>query len=1742
MKNPPDLDNQTEQRSERSRSLLSYRTGIAIGAPLLLGLVAGGWWLWTFVNEQLAPLVERNLTQTLNRPVQLGRVESFSPTSLRFGASAIPATATDPDRAAVTAVDVTFNPLQLLITRTLRLDVTLVNPDVYLEQDAEGRWISTTLAAEEGTGPISTELDRIRFRNANVVLVPDPEARNEPIANKTTKASVTVSQGNGFAQFLDNNELIRYNISGNLATEGNIEIQGESQLSTERTNLQIQAQNVLASEVTRLIDLPIDLQGGRVDGNLNVQLRQAQEPALFGTAQLRKVTAQVEQLPQAFNNSSGTLGFQGTQIWLDNVQTSYGSIPAIANGVLDTEAGFNIAARVPTVSFANAQKTLELDLPVPVAGEARAEVQLSGPIQKPTLSGSVRTTKQARIDRVDFKKLSARFAFAPTESVIAFKDIQAVPTVGGQITGGGTLRIGDTPGLGFNLDARNIPGDAIARLYGAAPDFQIGTIQARANVVGSPTQPQTIVNWQAANATYPARGQILIANAQNLLFRNTTVDFAGGTLRAAGQLTNNQWQATVQASGVELGRVAEVPPALQAPISGTFNVAGTTASFQPDQIQATGSGRLNVAGGTVTASNIQLAQGRWQAQVQASGVQLGSLVPQVPPQFQGALTGTFNLAGATTAFQPETIVGTGSGRLNVAGGTVTAANIQLAQGRWQAQVNASQVELARFSEQLQGQLNGQLRVAGTVDSFDLADVRAVGNLRFSQGIGPVQQPLTATIGWVGDRIIVEQATAPNLNANGLILVQTASGVPEVTELDLNVQAQNYSLQDLPFELPAAGNLAGSADFTGNITGTLTAPNVVGALQLQNLAVNDLAFAPQLTGNVQLTATDGLQLDVSGGEDQITLNLDAQNRPVSFLVRRDAAVARGRSVGENLLVNIENFPLAALELTPDLPILGNAPISGQLTGDLTVNPTTFAVAGNIAIADPAIGTLTGNQFVGQVNFADGTGTLTGGEFIQGDGRYAFSGSVTQTPSGPEFEAQVNVANGQVQSVLTALRFFNLEDFQRGLEAPTYAGASTLNTTPVGIPDAPLLTQIRRYSEITTLLQQQRQQRQDASPLPALADFQGTFGGTVAVSGSLQAGVTANFDLQGQNWQWGDYNADQVIAQGNFEDGVLTLLPLRIQSDESLLAFTGQIGGTEQSGQLQVTNFPINTLTDFVDLPIDVTGQLNGSATLAGTVENPQAIGELELSAGTLNNRPVESATASFSYANARFNIGSNIVVTGPEPIVITGSIPLELPFASVTPDSDQISLDINVQNEGLALLNLLTDAVAWESGQGQVQLQVRGTTQEPVATGIATINDATITAQALPEPLTDVTGTINFNLDRIQVDSIQGNFSRGNVVAQGVIPIFSSFSPADPDFANPLTVNLNQLTLNLDGLYRGGASGNVIVTGSVLNPVIGGQVELAQGAISIPEENGNGSTPGTTTPTSASVPNFAANQEGTTNFELNNLQLTLGNGVEVTRPPIINLEATGSLNVSGTLNDLRPNGMIRLRRGGVNLFTTQFVLARGYEHTATFKPNQGLDPELDIRLVTRVPEVTRTRVATSPLSGDITQPLATDLGGFETVRVQAEVQGPASQLFDNLELTSNPSRSQSEIVALLGGSFIDTLGRGDSVLGLANLAGTALLGNFQGAVTNIGNAFGLSELRLFPTVGTESGGRTSALELAAEAGIDVSRNLSVSVLRVLTSDDPTRIGLNYRLNDQFRVRAATDITGETRAILEYENRF
>ena len=492
--------------------------------------------------------------------------------------------------------------------------------------------------------------------------------------------------------------------------------------------------------------------------------------------------------------------------------------------------------------------------------------------------------------------------------------------------------------------------------------------------------------------------------------------------------------------------------------------------------------------------------------------------------------------------------------------------------------------------------------------------------------------------------------------------------------------------------------------------------------------------------------------------------------------------------------------------------------------------------------------------------------------------------------------------------------------------------------------------------------------------------------------------------------------------------------------------------------------------------------------------------------------------------------------------------------------------MSVKNEGLGLLNLLTNQVAFEKGEGQVDLAVSGTIQQPEVKGIANVNNATFTAQALPGKLTDVTGNVQFNLNQINVENFQGNFNKGKVEAQGNIPIFGN---SQTQIANPLTVNFDKLAVNLKTLYKGGVSGNLQITGSALHPAIGGQLQLANGQVLLPKSTDANNLTGTNLNMSRAIKQDKQNDQNNQNNQnkpetgnptpqLKNLQLTLGKNVAITSPPIISFQATGTLDVNGPLTTPVPEGTIKLKGGGVNLFATQFKLASGYEQTATFRANQPRDPDLNVYLVTNVVDSGTTQVTNSPTSSEINDNtgIITSFEAVNTIRVDAKVNGPASEINENLELTSSPSRSKTEIVALLGGSFVQTLGRGtssggESTLGLVNLAGSAL--NIQQTFSNIGNALGLSEFRIFPTFNpstadskkntSPSNSQTgSGIDVAAEAGIDITRNFYASILKVLTTDQAPQLGINYRINPDLRVRTSTDFSEETNAIIEYQTRF
>ncbi|MBV9386100.1 MAG: DUF748 domain-containing protein, partial [Chroococcidiopsidaceae cyanobacterium CP_BM_ER_R8_30] len=454
MTNPPNPEDNQSRPKPRLVLLLLSRTTLTVVVILLIGLAGGVFWLWSFLQNNLAPLVQKNLVQIAQRPVDLGRVEGFSPFSLKFGPTSIPATATDPDHVSVKAIDVTFNPFQVLFTRTLDLNVTLVQPDVYAQQDKEGRWVRLPALTQQKPGLVKIQLAQVQLQNGHAVLVAYPKPGQQ-------RVPFNVAQLNGNAQLpAEQQQPANFELGGQPLTGGSFKIQGQTTLTANKANIHLQGQNLLGADLTRLVKLPLEIRSGRVDGNLTAQLDpKLTQPLLSGTATLHSVTAKFDRIPEPFNNTKGGLSFNGTQVGLENLTSSFGKVPLLASGSLDTLGDFNIFARVPTVSLTNVEDTFNLKLPVATKGFFGANLRVTGPIAAPVLSGAFANLTPVRIDRVDFKTISSQLSFAAATATVGLRNLQILPTAGGKITGAGSIGLGPKPGNGFEVRATNIPGD-----------------------------------------------------------------------------------------------------------------------------------------------------------------------------------------------------------------------------------------------------------------------------------------------------------------------------------------------------------------------------------------------------------------------------------------------------------------------------------------------------------------------------------------------------------------------------------------------------------------------------------------------------------------------------------------------------------------------------------------------------------------------------------------------------------------------------------------------------------------------------------------------------------------------------------------------------------------------------------------------------------------------------------------------------------------------------------------------------------------------------------------------------------------------------------------------------------------------------------------------------------------------------------------------------------------------------------
>lgn len=204
--------------------------------------------------------------------------------------------------------------------------------------------------------PIDTN---IRIANGEVTLMPI-DKKTKLVLGLNAKIAIPYSE----------RQSVKYDIAAAIAS-GELKLKGETLTRTGRSQVSARVENLPLVQLTSFIpNSPASLTGGELDAFLEISLPSFKEiPSLQGTAVFEQIKAQAQQLPLPIQANT-LLRFQGQRVSVENTKASYGVVNAIVSGEVDWAKGFDLAVDVNSFSLANFLKTVPVQSPVAVDGEA----------------------------------------------------------------------------------------------------------------------------------------------------------------------------------------------------------------------------------------------------------------------------------------------------------------------------------------------------------------------------------------------------------------------------------------------------------------------------------------------------------------------------------------------------------------------------------------------------------------------------------------------------------------------------------------------------------------------------------------------------------------------------------------------------------------------------------------------------------------------------------------------------------------------------------------------------------------------------------------------------------------------------------------------------------------------------------------------------------------------------------------------------------------------------------------------------------------------------------------------------------------------------------------------------------------------------------------------------------------------------------------------------------------------------
>ncbi len=608
-----------------------------------------------------------------------------------------------------------------------------------------------------------------------------------------------------------------------------------------------------------------------------------------------------------------------------------------------------------------------------------------------------------------------------------------------------------------------------------------------------------------------------------------------------------------------------------------------------------------------------------------------------------------------------------------------------------------------------------------------------------------------------------------------------------------------------------------------------------------------------------------------------------------------------------------------------------------------------------------------------------------------------------------------------------------------------------------------------------------------------------------------------------------------------------------------------GVLKGNGSLKIKKLPLSAANIFLNQPRDFLGGFD--IDLFYNLEKKSFSSRISSNNSSIKNNKILFEKGIIEFNNSIFDIDFSLLLNDSEiPINIKGSIPIN--------KSDNLDLRLIGNGNLIELIDIFADEYfIFKEGDVNIRMILKGTLNKPLLNGFVVIKDSEI--DFFNNILKDINSLIIFDFDSLEINNLKAQSEDyGEIFIKGSLPFYSK-NDSENEEINLITNRFNLKKDNFNFLI----DSDIDLTGSFENPILGGSLYFNNGFINLNSTNQNNKkeknlirkndkkdwpelywnndknieiisneTILNSVLLGETLPNYLDN------LSFNNLKLKLGPDFKLQYSEIIQayLDTKLDLTINGDVGkNLNARGLIYLKKGRANLYTTPFKLDKNKDNYILFASRSGVVPFINFSLVSKVPDSIipiNENNKDLNISGDLDEDAtssgygAIGIGNTRLIKIEASYEGFLDQLsFEDenkrIQLRSTPSYNRSQIIGLIGGNS-------------ANLINRAF-------ISQLNNADAFSErfqLSLYPALienndssnnifsnenlGKENGEQSSSNEefssqaWVAQIGLDITDAINFAFQTVPGREDLPPLGIvTFQANPNLELLGSYDSNGD-----------